>query len=404
MKEQVMDLLKLQVENVLAFDRVSHLLDGMAAVSWLPGENTTFDKKLRRPGDKTRPLCLVLESANDDLTLSIAVARPLNGKLHFTIHGRWDFRAPISPYGQRQQMNLNKPKHRLNCRRGVEMLSRMLDYGFESRRGNVVDIADPVWPRAFVSFPFGKEVIDNDKLDALAAQMAPAALADMCKEQLRQEYVDVSGPNVSVDVKIVPDHEIAQAIENGWLVEDFTPVLGVKDRNPAAAVKTVNVRVNNPAGKIIARHGIDTVDTVDAATFAALSTELTAAINAEFQRPVVLDEETICEALLQPSAPVPVTLSLEQALSEGLSHAVATAMRQSANGRAQKEAADSELITAARDATQPLVLNRLSAVQLNTVSAWQKLPPQYSGSIIPPIDWVPAHAIKTAVQPELVEM
>ena len=187
-------------------------------------------------------------------------------------------------------------------------------------------------------------------------------------------------------------------------MEDFTPVLGVKERNPAAALQNVSVRVNNPASKILARHGIDNVETVDSSTFSLLSTELTAAINAEFQRPIVLDEATVCEALLQPSAFVPVTLSLEQALSEGLGHAVATTMRQSANKRIQKEADDSELIAAARDATRPLFLNRLSSVQLNTVSAWQELPQQYSGSIIPPIDWVPAHAIKTAEQPELAEM
>ena len=122
-----------------------------------------------------------------------------------------------------------------------------------------------------------------------------------------------------------------------------------------------------------------------------------------FQQPVKLPEATIYESLLEPNKPVPVTMSLEQALAEGHGHAVANALRAHGNKRVQKEATEGELIAAARDLTQPLVLNRLSTVQLNTVSAWQELPPPYAGSILAPIDWVPRHAMNQAARPEPVE-
>lgn len=399
-----MDLLNLQVENVLAFDRVSHLLNGMAAVSWLPGIQSTFDRKHRLPSDRTRPVCLVLEAAQENLTLSAAIAWPRNGKLHFNIYGRWDFRAPISEDGRDAQLNINKVKHRLNASRGVDMLRAMLNYGFDSLRGSAVDLPEPRWPRAYVVFPHGREVIDGRKLDFLAGQQAPEALADMYKEQLRHELVDFSGELVQVDVKIVPDVEIARAIRQNRLVEDFSPVLGVRERNPAKDIKTIEIRlVNNPAGKILARHGIENPETVSSDVFDQLSAEFTAEVNSVFQQPVTLTESVICEALLEPTKPVPVTMSLEQAIAEGQGHAVANAMRQVSNKRINKEATESELLAAARDITQPLVLNRLSTVQVNTVSAWQELPPQYSGSILAPIDWVPRHALNAAMRPEPVE-
>lgn len=400
-----MDLLNLQVENVLAFDRVSHLLNGMAAVSWLPGIASTFDRKHRLPSDRTRPVCLVLEASEDSLTLSAAIAWPRRGKLHFNIYGRWDFRAPISENGRHEQLNLNKVKHRLNASRGIDMLRAMLNYGFDNVRGTAVDLPDPRWPRAYVVFPHGREIVDGRKLDILAAQHAPEALVGMYKDQLRHELVDFSGELVAVDVKLVPDDEIARAIRQNRLVEDFSPVLGVRERNPAKDIKTIEIRLaNNPAGKVLARHGIENVDTVSADVLDQLVTEFTAEVNSVFQQPVTLTESAIYDALLEPTKPVPVTMSLEQALAEGQGHAVANAMRNNAaNKRIRKEATESELIAAARDTAQPLVLNRLSTVQLNTVSAWQELPPQYSGSILAPIDWVPRHAVHSAVRPEPVE-
>lgn len=399
-----MDLLQLQVENVLAFDRVSHLLDGMAAVSWLPGLQSTFDRRQRFPADRTRPVCLVLEASGDSLTLSAAIAWPRNGKLHFNIYGRWDFRAPISAYGRDAQLNINKVKHRLNASRGVDMLRSMLDYGFDTLRGHAVDLPDPRWPKAHVVFPRGSEVIDERKLNSLAGKQSPEPLFNMYKEQLRHELVDFSNGLVYVDVKIVSDAELARAIRQNRLVEDFSPVLGVRERNPAKEIKTIEIKlVNNPAGKILARHGIENPETVSSDVFDQLSAEFTAEVNSVFQQPVTLTESVICEALLEPTKPVPVTLSLEQALAEGQGHAVANAMRQVSNKRINKEATESELLAAARDITQPLILNRLSSVQVNTVSAWQDLPPQYSGSILAPIDWVPRHAINTATRPEPVE-
>lgn len=384
------NLLKLQIEHVMSFDRVSHFLNGMAAVTWLPGIQSTFDQTKRRAHDRTRPACLALEASEDALTLSLSIAWPRKGKMHFSNYGRWDFRAPISSEGGGDQLCLNKIKHRLNCARGIDMLRALLDYGFAKKRGESVSLGRTSWPRAFVVFPHGKELIDEQKLAALAAANAPQELAGMYQDQLRHELVDFSTEFVCVDVKIVPDYAVATAIRQDRFLEDFSPVLGVHEKNPAALIRNVELRItNNPAAKILARHGIENVEEVSGDQLDQLAIEFAAEMSGMFQNPVALPESTIYDALLSPTSYVPVTMPLEQALAEGQTRVVTSSMRSLASRRAQKEATDAELLSAAKNPTRPLTLNRLGTVQVNTVDELQELPHHYSGSIFTPIDWQP---------------
>lgn len=395
--EMASNLLKLQVEHVMSFDRVSQHLNGMAAVTWLPGIQSTFDQKKRRAHDRTRPACLSLEASEDALTLSLSIAWPRKGKMHFSNYGRWDFRAPISSSGGGDQLCANKIKHRLNAARGIDMLRALLDYGFAKKRNEAVELQQTQWPRGFVVFPHGSETVDESKLDALVSANAPQALAGIYKDQLRHELVDFSTDCVAVDVKIVPDYAVAAAIRQDRFVEDFSPVLGVHEKNPAAFVRNVELRItNNPAAKILARHGIENVEAVSGDHLDQLAVEFAAEINGAFQNPISLPESTIYDALLSPSSYVPVTMSLEQALAEGQTRVVATAMRRAATRRAQKEATDAELFAAAKNPELPLTLNRLGAVQVNTVAALQELPSHYSGSIFTPLDWQPRAVVHQA--------
>jgi hypothetical protein len=54
------------------------------------------------------------------------------------------------------------------------------------------------------------------------------------------------------------------------------------------------------------------------------------------------------------------------------------------------EATDQELIVAALNPEKPLVLKRLSAVQLCDIADWQDMPAPYAGALLAPLDWTPS--------------
>ena len=321
-----MNIGHIQSKMVQQLDRIGHLVEGLAAVSWLPGEGRNFDDPTRYGLDEVRPLALVLETtANGGLTFSIAISRPHNGRLVFVTHGKWDFRAPIVPGGRMQQMDLNNPQHRLNAKRAIDALHKVLDYGFAVKRGEAAALAQPQWPSVLT-------------------------------------------------------------MPNGRFVEDYTPVLGAQDRNPLSAVSSMEVRIPNPAAKILARRGLESAAQAekDPALFEELAAEIrSSAPDMEFS------ESAVCEALLDPDAPVSVSVDIKAAINTRPADA-AQYLRRQVSRRVASEATDQELIVAALNPDQPLVLKRLSAVQLCDIADWQDMPAPYAGALLAPLDWTPA--------------
>lgn len=329
-----------QAEMIQQFDRVSHLTEGLAAVTWQPGEGKTWDDPVRYGLEEFRPLATVLETtANGGLTLSIAAARPHKGRLVFVTHGKWDFRAPIIPTGTREQLCLNKPKHRLNAKRGLELLHDVLDFGFATKRGENPGLAKPVWP----------------------------------------------------DVTVLSF--------TGRFVEDFTPVLGARDKNPMTQISEIVLRLPNPAAKILARHGLDSAAQAekDPQLFEQLAGEIRAAVP-----DIELSEETVCEALLAADEQMQVAVDIKTALHLAPA-TVASQLRRNASRRAQNEATDQELLAAAANPAQPLIMKRLSSIQVCDIADWQELPEPYAGDILAPVNWSTAtkFAALDAVDEEL---
>jgi hypothetical protein len=316
----------IQVKMINQFDRIGHLVEGLAAVSWLPGEGRTFDDTIRYGYDEVRPLAVVLETtANGGLTCSLAISRPHKGRLVFVTHGKWDFRAPIVPGGRMQQMDLNNPQHRLNATRAIDALHKILDFGFACKRGEAPVLAQPVWP----------------------------------------------------DVLTLP---------NGRFVEDYAPVLGAQDRNPLGAVREIAVKIPNPAAKILARRGMDSAAQAekDPALFEELAAEIRSAAP-----DMELSESAVCEALLDPDAPVSVSVDIKAAINTRPADA-AQYLRRQVSRRVASEATDQELLVAALNPEQPLVMKRLSAVQLCDIADWQDMPAPYAGAFLSPVDWKPS--------------
>ncbi len=322
-----MDISEIQIKMVQQFDRIGHLAEGLAAVSWLPGEGRDFSDSIRYGYDEIRPLAVVLETtANGGLTCSLAISRPHKGRLVFVTHGKWDFRAPIVPGGRQQQMDLSNPQHRLNAKRAIDALHKVLDYGFAVKRGEAPKLAQPIWP----------------------------------------------------DVMALP---------NGRFVEDYAPVLGAQDRNALGTVPAITVRIPNPAAKILARRGLESVE--QAERDPALFEELAAEIRSS-SPDMELSESAVCEELLDPSSAVTVSVDIKTAVATRPADAAAYLRRQ-VSRRAANAATDHELLIAALNPDQPLVMKRLSAVQLCDIADWQDMPEPYAGAILAPVDWKPSN-------------
>ena len=393
------DVVKMQAAGVQAFDRVASRCEGLVAVSWLAGENRTFDKTYRRLGDETRPTAIVLEvTQRDGLALSVVVCLPRSGVPTFETVGKWNFRAPISPTGQKEQLNLLKLKHKLYARRACDMLHALCDFGYADRRGEDPELQPVRWPNVFVQFPTDAARIDEDLLTGLALQAGDNGNFEQQRELLRQQLVVVSGRKTFVSASIVSDEDIAEAVRRDRVVEDFAPVLGAVDRNPfAGGVDQIVVSFQNPADKIFRRRGIIEIDN---RTSQLVVDDIAAEIRLAMPEITISDEE-IAEAMLSPNELMQVAVDPQIAV-ETMPDLAEAALRFQASKRAQREATAAELFTALANPSKPLVMHRLSAIQINTAEAWQDLPRPYAGELLAPIDWHPAYKFNPAhtVKPE----
>lgn len=392
------DIARLQAVGVQAFDKVAARCEGLAAVQWLAGENRTFDEQRRRFGDVTRPTALVLEvTQNGGLVLSIALAKPRDGVPTFETLGKWNFRAPIVPGGKREQLNGNKFQHRLNAKLGCKLLHAINDFGYADRRGENPKLQKVRWPVVWVPYPTGSDVIDEDRLTALALRTAPEALCDKQRALLRAELVRQEGRNTLVSAAIAVREDVVDAILRDRAIEDFSPVLGATDCNPFSNLENLVISFNNPAHRILSRRGINEIDNYTSQTVVDdIATEIRMTMP-----DVELSEEEVAEAILNPDEPLRVTVDIKTAV-ENMPERVASALRFQAHRRAKREATDNELFTALANPDKPLVMYRHSAVQVNDIAAWQNLPQPYAGDLLAPIDWQPAYKFNAPVASEQV--
>ena len=389
------DLAGFHVETLRNFNRVADICVGLVGSEWLPGEMRTFNDRTRKLRDAKRPLALNLEvTQNAGLTLSWATSHAQNGRLVFQTRGKIDFHAPIVSGGRGSQLNLDRPKHRLNCKLACDILRKISDVGYAVLRNESPRLETPRWPKLYMLFQPGREIVDHDKLTALAMAAAPAELVEQYRNMLYQDLVQIDGKMIRIAASILPDSVLADGISNNLVVEDYSPVLGAVDRPlELSLADDVEIDVPNPAAKILARRGIDDVENVAQWVLDELTTEFRAELP-EYS----LSEESVCGALLDTDAPVTVAVDIKTALLHHPAKA-AVELRRLASGRAQREATDQELLAAALSPGQPVVLNRLSKIQVNTTDAWQDSMPSWSaGDFLAPVNWQPAH--RSAAQVE----
>jgi len=381
------DIAKTQATIIAAFDRVAARCEDLVAVSWLAGEGKKFDSPIRRFGDNVRPSALVLEvTRHGGLTLSPAMAlADRSGDVWLETLGKWDFRAPISTKGFGAQLNMNKQKHRLNAKRGCDMLHNICNYGYADKRGETVTFEPCRWPAVYI--PVRDHMrIDEDKLTALAVQNAPPELVETYRRKLRDSMLREFGNKTYINVAALTEEsakDVTKAIKHDAAIEDFSPVLGDMDRNPFGTVRDITVSLPNPAGKILARNGLDSAEGMPQFVVDDLLREMYAELGE--LKPA---EDEMCDALISPDQPLEVKIDIKTAI-EQMPSAAANYLRFHASKRAQREATDEELFTAAMFPAKPLVLSRLSAIQVNWAAEWQNTPFPYRGELLAPVEFVP---------------
>lgn len=371
-----------QVSELERFSKVAHVLKGIVAFLWLPGKQQRFDGPRSIGGNRqerlTRPIAVKMEcTETGGLLFSGSVVRPRQGKLvHQTIF-RYEFTQPMTPEGRGEVLASSKL---ILARRAVGLLRSLVRFGerkmFQPR---TVQPGVPRHPMYLVPFATGREVIDEKKLLAFTEGMH-LELIQAYAERLREDMCDrtLIRNTTLVNAAIVPDVEVRKSVsrQNGF--EDFSPVLGVPHWNPANALR----EMLNPAEMLMSKHGARGPDDVDQATLDQ--------IVSEFRDSVPLGErltdEEIFDALCNPTAPVYCAKGWEDVED---SRVVSATRKACGNSRAAWEASNEDLLRAARNPKDPLILSKLSVTQIVTVESLQQLPEPYAGDFLPPHDWHP---------------
>lgn len=326
--EKVGSIIAQQRRLLQRFDDVSHYLGGVTAGMYLPGIDQTFDNPARRIGGHRRPPLLTLEVKDDSLTFSGAISRLRNDKLVYSVIFSYDVSLIYSPRGGGKTLPANNV---VLARRANELLAALVAYG---RRAS-----------------FG-----------MHEDLQPLRLPTVVRE-------------------------------NGQIVaEDYSSVLGFDAENPAANIKSVDVRLANPAEKILARRGIEYPLGVGQTELEDMVVEFKAAVP-DFD----VDWTTAVEAILFRRAYFNVNLPLQEATLYS-PESVVSAMRAALPKKYQWEASFNDLLLAAKNPNSPLRISRLSALQLFPVETAQDLPDDYAGTVLTPINWAPSSTRPAVVQ------
>lgn len=256
----------------------------------------------------------------DGLNLTGSISRPQNNRLVYTPIFSYDLTMPFTPRGGGRALPAN---NLVLARRANELLAAIVAYG---------------------------QSVANNTHDELPVFSFPRVVRDM-------------------DGKIV--------------AEDYTPVLGFEADNPAVALETVYVKHQNPAPKILARHGIEFPMSLTPVELDDLVTEFRAEFNG-----ADIDWAVAVDAILFQRPHCSFSVPLAEALVTA-PDAVVASMRALLRDKYQWEASHTDLLSAAQNPAQRLRISRLSAMQTFPVESAQEMPEDYAGTVLAPVDWAP---------------
>jgi hypothetical protein len=295
--------------------------------------------------------------------LGLVISRPKNGKMVYDkTLGRWDFTVPLRPRGP---LDATNAMHRRAAFWACDMAEALLTYARQVKAGNAPELQPAAFPRLLVPFYTGEEQID-------AAKQAsnPDALIDR-----------TSMPGLSlVDARIAVDDFVGRAIDENMAWEDHRPVLGQMVPNPFRDMTTINIKVVNPARKILQRRNLTRADVVTQTVLDEMVHEFWVE-TADQDIPV----EAIYDALLNPDAPVAVPTPIYTARRNMSTPEFLEAARD-VIGPLDDAATDDDILAAVENPQQAMSATYRSKIQICSVEDLQDLPEPYGGSVLPPVN------------------
>jgi hypothetical protein len=336
------------------FRDVHSMLIGQTAMLVLAGDRCQHDPNGVRPLHRdqqwpNRPALVTLTATPDKLTLSTTMSFANNGKLHY-VNGNgeqpasWDFfQTPRK--GANGSVLDGFVKHALfTC--GNNLLQNMVNNAGDS-------VGEFSLPKLLIRT--NRVVADGEKLDALVASVDPSLQSQYRARKMDDAGVLIGGVLFG-DADLMPDAEVALGIQQKRAYEDYAGLLGSEEINPARKL----MLPANPAWEVIQ------VLQLPGDWAQTLTEELARLMIREMRKrlplPEMATDSDLLNALERPSDRVHFSIPVEKAPTS----AIVRAMRASFPGAAAigRAVTDVELIEAAKNPLDPLVVKAYSRVQL----------------------------------------
>lgn len=311
-----------------------HVVRNVACTNWLAGVGEKFSFLPRQVAkDGIRPVICVTRVTDDGRILfGPSISRPVNGRLQY--RPLIDLHRPIE-----EIINHSNP---VMIGVAIEHLKRLYQWAQQQVRYQA-PLPEVVWPTALVAKAFdGKSFVP---------------LTDVQPEEAEAE------------------------IMAGHVYEQFQPVLNAQYWNPARIIS----RPDNPAAEILGRRKIiagnllayaEQTDNAEAMLKQCV-TDMRDVIPLSWR----YSENELLTALENPKSWLP-TKNWE-AFVDGQPESVLLAMRALLKPAIAEACEDQDLLDAAYNPRAPLTVAYRSELQVVAAAALDKLPPFYSGSVIP---------------------
>lgn len=356
------------------YGSAADVLVGRSALVVLPGQGSQHDASMFRPVHKELPqfpkrpqfVLLSAEAANK-LVLSVVESYPQHGKLVYNVVDSFDF--TLTPVKGGTGETLDASRHVL-LTAGNNLLQELV---------NTADIDDAVKDLVLpqlVVMANGKVVIDEAKLEKLAETIEPAELRPIWMQRRREGAEIMSLDTLFADGELVSDRELSAAFRQRRAYENFEPLLGSRESNPARKV----FMAKNPARDVLKEANLPD-NWAESATDDGQVETLLAAMRAKLPIPELALYTDLLEGLAEPTKP----LDFSNSVNHVPPSAIVRAMRATipAASAMLKHVTDDELLAAAHNPHEPLIVHAYSKVQLFRTEQLNNLPNYAAGSFFP---------------------
>jgi hypothetical protein len=362
--------LRRHADLMFQYREIAEVVQGRSALVALPGHGCQHDVFMFRPVHKdpprfrSRPQLIHLSVDGDQLILSEVESAPVNGKLVYTVKRSFDF--ALRPVRGAQAPALDGAINHVLLTQGNNLLQEIVNTADQS--------AGELTLPALVIL-VNKVRIDEAKLAKLVASIEPPELRPMYAQKRRESAEIYSLGELFGDAELLADAKIAAGFRQERAFENYEPMLGAHEINPARKV----FMARNPAREVLQEMNLPVgwAETADEQLFETLFVKMRALL----PLPEMATDSDLLDGLAEPGKPINFSVPVDHLPSSAVIRAMRAALPP---GKAVvNHVTDDELLTAARKPYDPLVVNAYAKVQVFSTEALRNLPSYAAGSFFP---------------------